>query len=100
MNQKLSGQKIVIATHNSRLQVEEGLVGLAEDGAVFVGRSAKTADFGLKLAGNALALGGIVAEDLLELAALGMFGGFTIAVDAVVEGRGEGLENGRVVGGT
>ena len=70
------GAEVEFAHHASRMDLPAF--------TSWVNAALEAANFTLQFAGNAFALGGIVAKDLLELVALGMLGSLTIAVDAVV----------------
>ena len=68
--------RLLVAAGDRRLEVEEALVGLAEERAVVLRIAAEPADFGAQLLDRLAALAGALAEQLLEAAvALDVGGG-------------------------
>src|SRR5688500_191242 len=93
----LIDDRLVVAAGDRGLEVEPRLVEAAERRAVAIGLAPETPDFRLELARSAFALLGEVRKHPAELGRFDLLGRFAVAVDAVVQGRSEGLEGCEIV---
>ena len=84
----------LVATGDGGLEVEETLVGLAEERSVILRTAAEAGDFGAQLLDRFPAFVGALAKQLLEAAgALDVGGRVLVAGDAVDQRRGQRVEN-------
>ena len=91
----LVDDRLFVAAGDRGLEVEEALVGLAQERAAVLGLAAQPADFGAQLFDDALALvwraRGTISRKRL---AVDVRGGVLIAGDAVDRGRDQRVERG------